>query len=313
MRREDRGMYGLHNSGMHCRQALRRVEHICLCIFQSFKTEGHFGYIWTCARSVNTTSMTRAHAVKMITRQPSAIGFCSASLLLVLLLTLLAQAKASEWDFLDSTHLNIERQSDTPPTCPGSNGTTYVSNGQNFTIECGFDRYSTPPNLAAPSPEPTTFAGCVDYCANLDGCVDVTYEGGYCYAKAFVGWAVYDDNAQGARLTSDTYNQTIVCPASDGKNFTSAEGNVYMVQCNTDRAGGYITDTTTVGLDDCINLCDKTTDCVTVSWAYNGAPTAKCYTKAMGEASTSMLCFHTCRVHTNAQSRHRDLGSYPCQ
>jgi len=73
-------------------------------------------------------------------------------------------------------------------SCPGSNSTTFNSNGLTFQIECGLDRSGNLNMVYA-----TNFASCIDACAAYSGCVDVSYVsngGGACYMKSTVSNSV---------------------------------------------------------------------------------------------------------------------------
>ena len=78
-------------------------------------------------------------------------------------------------------------------SCPGSNSTTFNSNGLTFQIECGLDRSGNLNMVYA-----TNFASCIDACAAYTGCVDVSYVsngGGACYMKSTISSSVSYGNA----------------------------------------------------------------------------------------------------------------------
>ncbi|KAL1302318.1 hypothetical protein AAFC00_002731 [Neodothiora populina] len=96
-------------------------------------------------------------------------------------------------------NVEIEERA-TSLTCPGSNSTSYTSNGKTFTIECGFDR---PGNIGMVYT--TTFSDCVDQCAAKASCVDVSYlanSGGACYMKSSILAPNYNANIYGAKLAA---------------------------------------------------------------------------------------------------------------
>lgn len=223
----------------------------------------------------------------MILKKLATIGACDVMLLFVVLFTLTARTQASELDFADFSNIILERQV-APVTCSGqTNGSIYTAaNGANFTIECGFDRFvsSGAGDGALASPNSATvsnYAQCIEYCASLPGCVDVSWSGS-CYPKSVVAWvANFNPNVAGARLTNTTYNQTLICPASNGTNFTMASSNnVYTVVCGLDSKTSNLKTVQTLGLDDCITQCDATPGCMYAGWGA-ATPNGTCYMKSM--------------------------------
>lgn len=86
------------------------------------------------------------------------------------------------------------------PSCPGSNATYYqATTGSIFLIECGVDHAGG--DMAATSV--SSFQGCIETCAGLKGCVDVSLSGSACYMKKTLGQAVYGNSGLlGAKLIS---------------------------------------------------------------------------------------------------------------
>lgn len=103
-------------------------------------------------------------------------------------------------------------------SCPGSNSTTFTSNGASFVIECGFDRSGDINMVYA-----TNFATCIDACAAYSGCVDVSYVsngGGACYMKSSINTPSYGNSAiwgarkaSGSAASSSTPSSTTTTPA----------------------------------------------------------------------------------------------------
>jgi len=67
--------------------------------------------------------------------------------------------------------------------CPDSDGLTYTSSEQTFTIRCGTDFFG----MDFGSLTTETFAGCVDTCASTTDCVALAYSGTACYLKNGIG------------------------------------------------------------------------------------------------------------------------------
>ncbi|PNS17632.1 WSC domain-containing protein 2 [Sphaceloma murrayae] len=89
----------------------------------------------------------------------------------------------------------------TAPSCPYSNNTYYssTSTGSLFLIECGIDHAGG--DMASKSVG--SFQECIEACASLSGCVDISLSGGACYMKKTLGAAVYGNtNLKGAKLIS---------------------------------------------------------------------------------------------------------------
>jgi len=165
--------------------------------------------------------------------------------------------------------------------CPGSNNQTYVSNGKNFTIECGFDHQGG--DLTTVSAQ--TLAGCIDACANNGQCVDAVYANGNCYLKSSLGAYIANSGLAGARLSSvtvgggapantatatttstgagatSTSGNTLSCPGSDTQTYTS-NGKNFTIECGLDHQGGDLTSLTVSGLQGCIDACATNSQCV---------------------------------------------------
>lgn len=106
-------------------------------------------------------------------------------------------------------------------TCPGSNSTTYVSNGETFIVECGLDR---PGNMGMVYT--TTFSACIDKCATTTSCVDVSYlpnGGGACYMKSSIIAPNPNSNVYGARFVSSSSSST--SSKSSSSSTTSTKGS----------------------------------------------------------------------------------------
>ncbi len=158
------------------------------------------------------------------------------------------------------------------------NNTIYKSAGSSFLVLCGFD-YGGGDMGGSPQ---ETFAGCMDACAATQGCLDVSYAGGFCYMKDTLntlnpaGWvwtgkkvvATTDPAATGPELTC-------VNGAMDGKDFTASSGNQYAIICGREYRGGDLKGVDAATFADCVEACDTTPDCIDVSYV---APA--CYLKS---------------------------------
>lgn len=83
------------------------------------------------------------------------------------------------------------------PTCPGANGKYYtVPDGPTFEVQCGVDRHAGDMRRVRAG----NFINCMQACASVDGCVDVSYVLGWCYLKSEVGFAVQNKAVWGARI-----------------------------------------------------------------------------------------------------------------
>ena len=186
-------------------------------------------------------------------------------------------------------------------TCPASNGTTFTApNGAKFEVECGFDRAGGDLKMEFYG----SFEDCIDACASTPSCVDVTFQGNFCWMKNSVKPVRYT-NASGARLitavgsilppvsspaqaspatqmNSASTTQSLVsassvsCPTANGQEYFSGNSH-YTIECGQDRAGGDFSMGYTYTLGDCIAKCAATSGCVDVSWV-PGHP-GPCYLK----------------------------------
>ncbi|KAH7032617.1 WSC domain-containing protein [Microdochium trichocladiopsis] len=184
-----------------------------------------------------------------------------------------------------------------PPTtnlvCPDSDGVTYNSNGQAFTVQCGTDHAGN--DLTSLTTD--TFAGCVDACATTAGCVVLAYSGTACYLKNGIGeevqngvWGAIIQRAQTSSTTtsssaastisstrsssssvssaasspSSTPATRITCPNSDGVSYNS-NGKTFVVQCGTDHAGNDFKSLSTDTFAGCVNACATTDGCVVLA------------------------------------------------
>jgi len=185
----------------------------------------------------------------------------------------------------DAVHKDLTiRQTDaSAPTCPGSNSTSYTSNGEAFIIECGIDRPG--PSLAFNMT--VTFSQCIDLCASETSCIDVTWspDTNDCYSMDILHDPVADSSIWGAR-SSSVSDPKLTCPGNDGTNYTTANDHVFVVECGLDRPGGDLSTEQTPSLESCIELCVNTTACVDVSWVY-GQPDGSCYMKSQQNTPNS--------------------------
>ncbi|KAF2764406.1 hypothetical protein EJ03DRAFT_385969 [Teratosphaeria nubilosa] len=118
-------------------------------------------------------------------------------------------------------------------------------------------------------------------------CVALTLSGSACYEKSVLNDAVYAEGMYAARLitsaasslsatatsTSTSASATptyVTCPASNGTSYTAANGEVFVVECDIDRPGGDLAEVDMTGtvaerLQQCIDTCANTTDCLDVT------------------------------------------------
>lgn len=109
----------------------------------------------------------------------------------------------------------------TPPICPGSNSTTYISNGVTFLIECGIDHQGGDMSSLAVN----SFQQCIDVCAKTNGCINVALSGAACYLKNMVGAAVYN-GVFGARVVSDpSMTSSVVSLSTTLRSSSSSSSN----------------------------------------------------------------------------------------
>ncbi|KAI7324666.1 WSC-domain-containing protein [Hortaea werneckii] len=186
--------------------------------------------------------------------------------------------------------------SSTAVSCPGSDNTVVMSNGKNFTIECGIDHAGG--DLTAQSVG--SFQECIDACAKNANCVDVSLSGSACYLKSSLGAAVPNVAVWGAKLviasssssTSSATDSTvtittssnsvsststasasalasaspssITCPSADGQNIT-VNGTSFLIECGIDHAGGDLSSLSVGSFYECMQACTKDARCIDVS------------------------------------------------
>lgn len=196
-------------------------------------------------------------------------------------------------------------------SCPSSNSTVYNSNGLSFLIECGVDHSGGDLTSLSVS----SFAACVDACAQNSQCVDVSLSGSACYLKSTLGAAV-SNGVWGAKLittssTTSTVTGTtststsvssittttslasvssttssgatasatnIACPGSNSTTYISG-GLSFIIECGIDHTGGDFKSTSTSNLQQCIDACAAESECVVVSFQGSG-----CYMKSSVQA-----------------------------
>ncbi|KAI6893054.1 hypothetical protein KC318_g1484, partial [Hortaea werneckii] len=191
--------------------------------------------------------------------------------------------------------LSSQGSSSTAVFCPGSDNTIVVSNGKNFTIECGIDHAGG--DLTAQGVG--SFQECIDACAKTANCVDVSLSGSACYLKSTLGAAVPNGAVWGGKLmiasssssTSTSSSSTdstatittssasvsststasasasptsITCPSADGQTIT-ANGTSFLIECGIDHAGGDLSSLSVSSFYDCMQACTKDTRCIDVS------------------------------------------------
>ncbi|KAF1965445.1 hypothetical protein BU23DRAFT_25044 [Bimuria novae-zelandiae CBS 107.79] len=84
------------------------------------------------------------------------------------------------------------------PSCPQDDGRPFSTSSGDFIIECGIDRYDNDIGVAYGR---RTFAECIDACALVPACVDVSYNGD-CYLKSGIGAPNKNSAVWGARMAS---------------------------------------------------------------------------------------------------------------
>ncbi|KAK6435340.1 hypothetical protein LTR95_008475 [Oleoguttula sp. CCFEE 5521] len=188
-----------------------------------------------------------------------------------------------------STTTSSASATPTTLTCPASNGTTYLSAGRAFLIECDTDHYGGDISFATVA----NFQGCVDLCSSTPQCVDVSLSGSTaCYLKGSLGapanapgiWgakfvtlqattstsstsSVVTSTSSTATSSTATTNATaaptpISCPGSNNTIFTAPSGKTFLIECFVDRAGGDFASTTVDNFTQCIGACDATAGCL---------------------------------------------------
>ncbi|CAD0113170.1 unnamed protein product, partial [Aureobasidium uvarum] len=199
----------------------------------------------------------------------------------------------------------------TPLICFPYDGKTYTDyNGQNYTINCGYDL--TGQNLNGNGQSVSSFEACIELCDSTAGCGGVTHVGGNgagtCILKTGQGSLVYDGHTFVAVLASisSKASSTVSAAASSTTSLSStppktatlrptaqattcpeANNNVYVdenvvdynVYCSSDTDASTFNDTT-IGsgrFTACFTICDVTPDCV--GFTFEGASAGTCHFK----------------------------------
>ena len=149
-----------------------------------------------------------------------------------------------------------------------SDGKVYTApSGAQFTIACGTDYYGGDMGLV----QTETFTQCLDACASATGCVDVAYNGNFCYLKNKINEARSDSNVWGAKLVNAPIGPAsdLTCENghSDGKTFTAPSGTQFTIECGVDYYGGDLSSQYAETFDDCVKTCDSTSGCIDVAYS----------------------------------------------
>ncbi|CAD0092799.1 unnamed protein product [Aureobasidium vineae] len=199
----------------------------------------------------------------------------------------------------------------TPLICFPYDGKTYTDyNGQNYTINCGYDL--TGQNLNGNGQSVNSFEACIELCDSTAGCGGVTHVGGNgagtCILKTGQGSLVYDGHTFVAVLASvsSRASSTVSAAASSTTSLSStppktatlrptaqastcpeANNNVYVdenvvdynVYCSSDTYATTFNDTTigSGGFTACFTICDVTPDCV--GFTFEGESAGTCHFK----------------------------------
>ncbi|KAI7500184.1 WSC-domain-containing protein [Hortaea werneckii] len=195
--------------------------------------------------------------------------------------------------------LSSQGSSSTAVSCPSSDNTVIMSNGKNFTIECGVDHAGG--DLTAQSVG--NFQECIDACAKNAHCVDVSLSGSARYLKSILGATVPNGAVWGAKLivasssssTSTSSSSTdstatitasstsvsststtstsasasaspssITCPSGDGQTIV-VNGTSFLIECGIDHAGGDLSSLSVGSFYECMQACTKDARCIDVS------------------------------------------------
>lgn len=170
-------------------------------------------------------------------------------------------------------HLLVERAG-TQINCTNNrdnNGLYEASNGELFQIHCGVDYPGG--DLAVTST--STFAGCVNFCANTNNCVDVSYAYPQCYLKSTLTNPVQNPNVNTATAPLSAMPQ--ICYQGRGNNSVYLSSNypaAYQIECGEDLPGGDLSSSSQPTFQACIDSCSATANCVGAAYV-----SGSCYLK----------------------------------
>ncbi|KIW05861.1 uncharacterized protein PV09_03064 [Verruconis gallopava] len=123
-------------------------------------------------------------------------------------------------------------------SCPASNGTTYTSGSNTWTIECGIDRYLG--DMPAPNGlHAETLEACIDQCTGREGCILVDYvpSAKACYVKSSVGYTIAKDTVVGALLVTPSTGSNLVASAPSPSSTYSASTSSGLIGASSGKRG----------------------------------------------------------------------------
>ncbi|KAF2732927.1 hypothetical protein EJ04DRAFT_565543 [Polyplosphaeria fusca] len=197
-----------------------------------------------------------------------------------------------------ATPSTIPRRDLQLPSCPNSNGTSYIdpTTNNNFTLTCGMDFPRG--NLAVT--QTSTLAGCLEACSATMPCIGVSYTGENCYLKrklnspvsnpsvaiASIEGPIIYANQPETRKCGEDFASFEGCPTSDGCNDYSLgpDGDPMTILCGRDFYGGDLAQFRNTDFDTCYGRCSANHYCVGFSHvpSYPGTGTGRgvCYLKS---------------------------------
>ena len=177
-----------------------------------------------------------------------------------------------------------------------SNGTTYQSGQQSYTILCGVDNYGGDISSITTS----TLELCIAACDSTNGCIDVSYSGNTCYMKNKLTTWTKNGNVDTAILTSAEQGASNPsppggpsCDESDGQQYTASSGAIFDIICGVDYYGGDLISLDAAAFETCIEACAANAQCVDVS--YLGT---SCYLKSVLKSPISYSSVWTAKLHS---------------
>jgi hypothetical protein len=105
-------------------------------------------------------------------------------------------------------------------------------------------------------------------------------------------------------VTLAAFADAQLCPGSNGQTYTDSCGAKYVIECDTDHAGGDLSGITAPyveSLEACIAICSANSACKDVSWIL-GSPKGACYQKGSVGSTESNVGIWTGRQISGCQA-----------
>jgi len=205
-----------------------------------------------------------------------------------------------------STSTSSATAAATSLSCPTSNATYYVTNGQTFILECYVDHSAGDLSMVRVS----SYAACADSCANTASCVAFSWQPGInnpCYMKKAVGAGLTNNGIWGgqvAHLTTSTSSTSTYASSSSTSTSTSSSSSSSMtsVASSSSTSSSMSTSTSTTSSSSSSTMSTSTSTSTTSTSSSTSSTSSS--TSSTSSSTSSSSTISTTTSTTSSTSSH---------